>query len=921
MASGSGANMDLVSALEFVEERKRRSRYLLLLNIVQVMNSTHFRSPGLLDERRMDHAMRAGKQLLRSSRTQIEARFDLGTSIEAWIGLNDTMDAAITSLEQQALAASNPVAAVYHGASVATGSHIFLKLHKDLERINDLTMISRNMLAAASIAQDLCAEVKFEQQILKLIDVCVRVAGRGYDGEAGTRSEVKWQRVVEAFKKLLTICLQFLHNLVANNERRKLLLWMDLFASSSCSDPSALRRVDPAAYLSEVRMPARKEDLNSGDESTHTDGSRSEAASSGTKNPADVSSSNSTIDHASTALSLLEENHISGMDRGAKTHNKKHAETISSTSNDGDSSKLRGNGGKAQESGASSPENAPSSANIPQDRITSDSTPRQATICSGRNDEVGVHLSGGLIISPALVDYNWKGLQWGPIEDHRNDRKVMCTPETGADNLVITKKQVGERHYDSVDEADTVGIEAEKDLDKADARENLPDKVGEELSAAAADENDGYEFWDHERGLLTDVPLVLGQFEIEPLAMLIQAGIVDGFGSKVPDGVDEDMQAVRCHVMVSQESGRALLKELFIFIAVWDLPEERLFFKIMMQIMDTLLINGLMPYVYLALSETKDIISPAQAVIIKLLTQIFRARQNDKAADELGASNTTAGGPVSLRSRFNVLAIRSIFANFRLSVVPEASALMHLQGNIHRGLDTDDDFPLNLWDMERVYEGVYQYLEFFAVLNETDEWKKLLIEWDLAYELITLLKELDDGIPNGQLGAHDESSTASSSAGSPAPVSVERPFEPNPPSPPPTPTTSPTFPWRNLKKLSILVLSSLTWGSSTVQNQIRKHGGIEAILSCTHPDSHNPFITQHALLCLQFVLEGNRANQDVVGELTPRKTVPNGVLERAGYESTLDEKGKVRLKKKQKKKKNDPAAAAAKSGKGKASNK
>lgn len=55
--------------------------------------------------------------------------------------------------------------------------------------------------------------------------------------------------------------------------------------------------------------------------------------------------------------------------------------------------------------------------------------------------------------------------------------------------------------------------------------------------------------------------------------------------------------------------------------------------------------------------------------------------------------------------------------------------------------------------------------------------------------------------------------------------------------PPPAVTEEPAdFEWRNLKKLIVLVLSSLVWKSPTVQNQIREYGGVETILSCTQYD-------------------------------------------------------------------------------------
>lgn len=69
-------------------------------------------------------------------------------------------------------------------------------LIQDLERLNDLLTIARNMLASTKRSQNLAAESGLDQQVLKLIDVCVRVTARGYDGETGTRSETQWASVV-----------------------------------------------------------------------------------------------------------------------------------------------------------------------------------------------------------------------------------------------------------------------------------------------------------------------------------------------------------------------------------------------------------------------------------------------------------------------------------------------------------------------------------------------------------------------------------------------------------------------------------------------------------------------------------------------------------------------------------------------------
>ena len=229
--------------------------------------------------------------------------------------------------------------------------------------------------------------------------------------------------------------------------------------------------------------------------------------------------------------------------------------------------------------------------------------------------------------------------------------------------------------------------------------------------------------------------------------------------------------------------------------------------------------------------------------------------------------------------------------------------------------------------MERVYEGVYQFLEFFAVLTESEDWKGLLVEWEIVSELVTLLRELDASIPKAPLGVVPKTSTdadveaaVAQDAGSseprsaPQPVAVERPYdlpgptEPQftpaaasapysgPPSPPLDVQDPSDFEWRNLKKLVVLVLSSLVWKSTVVQNQIRQYGGVEMILQCCHFDSNNPYIREHAIMCLRFLLEGNRENQMIVGELEARKAVPNEVLDKRGYETYIDNEGKVGLR-------------------------
>jgi hypothetical protein len=343
---------------------------------------------------------------------------------------------------------------------------------------------------------------------------------------------------------------------------------------------------------------------------------------------------------------------------------------------------------------------------------------------------------------------------------------------------------------------------------------------------------------------------------------------------------------------------------------------------------------------------------------MKLLTNIFRARQA-RAQPTKGLLKPTP----SQVDQGDVHMVNFLLTEFRRHIIPQTCALIFLQGQIRAGHAHAEDFPLNLWDMERMYEGVYQYLEFFAILTEHETWKRMLSNWEIANELVTLLKELDAAIPKGNLAVpplknagrhmsppspppqetHQEADDASAQAQpqNPQPVAVERPYDttaaaaepyvPPPTSPSPRPymdeaADEPSdFEWRNLKKLAVLVLSSLVWKNKHVQDQIRPLGGIEAVLNCCSYDEHNPYIREHAIMCLRFLMEGNKENQDRIralerhtqekskeatstesaaGPSNPGKApvnvrVPDEVLDQQGYETYMDNKGQVMLRKRQ----------------------
>lgn len=850
-----------------------------------------FRNRKTLNDVVWEDTLKSCKILVRRTNNDEKVRTLLGINPDNWKDIHHVFTLAIPVLEAQSLAPIDPQT----GASGSFSALMALNhdtLMKDLDRLNDILLVARNCLATVTKAQNLAGESLLDQQVQKLIDLCVRVTARGYDGDTGSRTEIQWGNVIGAYKKLLITCLQFLYNFIQENEQRKLLLWLDLFASSKVANqyaagalPAGMGRDHFAARLGGTKnhgaeeakeMPEQGSDLSATDEP--------------------VGNTNGTSDTTATANGLT--------DRAGRhddnTNPLNSIDHLSISDPEADLSRGVHIQEESEKSGDLASGAALSSEGSINDLSIAHKTEKAQTEHS-RETQPNEEFANDTPIADKSTD-----TQFGAAQTDREDEfGALKTPQSAAITLQTAKDQLMARLADT---ATGVINDEEQDLmtfpDGGD-----PNSHGAPLS----DDDEGYkspgEPGDQERGLLTDIPLVLGPQEIEALPMIIQIGICAA-RDVVMHG--RDMQGMRCNILLAGESGRNLLRELLIFIAAWDLQDDEMYFKLMMQIMEAILENGLMPYAYQTFAEVKDIVSPAQSMVIKILTQIFRGKQG--LPPTTGKATWTAGNAHADTSRrVDVYVVKYIFTIFRQCIIPETCALIYLQGEIKQKHAMPEDFPLNLWDMERVYEGVYQFLEFFAVLTESEEWKDLLVNWEIVSELVTLLRELEGSIPHAdvtttplpqttadaQQAAKQQAQQTQQQPPQPAqpsvdsanPVAVERPFDVNDVAGIPMPTDGPMpapsplsqtdsqdqdaldaadpsdFEWRNLKKLVILVLSSLVWKSRTVQDQIRQYGGVEMVVACCTYDGNNPYIREHAVMCLRFLLEGNEENKELVRRL------------------------------------------------------
>jgi len=396
-------------------------------------------------------------------------------------------------------------------------------------------------------------------------------------------------------------------------------------------------------------------------------------------------------------------------------------------------------------------------------------------------------------------------------------------------------------------------------------------------------------------GFLTDVPRLLQPDEIEPLLMILQSGIV------VFEGSDEAMQSVRCKLMLAQGYGRSLLREVLVFLGAWDVDDEDFCYRVLGQIVEAILLNGLIPYAYECFRDDKDIVTPAQSVLLKLLVSVYRP-QNTLPQHNQG--EWPRGSPIQSIQSFPAIgfptrteppknaatialpepegddeatdlppaiesAISTFFVNaFRKQVLNPVIKVIQLQGAIRAGKESKEAFELSLWDLDRIYEGVYQFMELFVLFSEDDEAKKTLVshEKGLVADLVRLLGELDQAIPRYlatkptklpsapvELPKQEERKKQE-----PAKHLVERPFDISCGEEDDTEGEEESegedgdddndrelvepdeFTWPNFKRFIVILISTLAWQNREVQDLVREKSGLPVVLNQCKIDDDNP---------------------------------------------------------------------------------
>lgn len=333
-------------------------------------------------------------------------------------------------------------------------------------------------------------------------------------------------------------------------------------------------------------------------------------------------------------------------------------------------------------------------------------------------------------------------------------------------------------------------------------------------------------------------------------------------------------------MFLALDCGKSLLRELLVFIAVWDKDEESLIYQVTSQIVDAIHRNALIPYAWNSLRISKDIISPAQTVLLRLVNDMLGGRT---VSGSLARDAAAGEGRDNLR---DLKLVHFFFSSFRRRIVPECAALLHLQAQIREGKADASEFPVDTWDMERAKDGLAQYLELLKTVAEMPEMRLKLIEWEAVYDLVTVLSGLEAAVPrkplvyvpkrNGAVDPMVERPYAMGGEAVPAAATAAA-------ASPPMQEPAHKFPWAGVKSQIFIILATLLQpppdrhspGNPVVQTQMVRYNGIGPLLSSTAYDDHNPYAKERVTICLKWLLDGCDEASDFIRQLNRASPAPN----------------------------------------------
>ncbi|KAK0382769.1 hypothetical protein NLU13_9865 [Sarocladium strictum] len=850
-------HVDSSAASESIEER--------VLSAALICIAGHFtQSPpmGPLTAARVSSMI---SKTLEKTHTFRKAREALSTNVAIWIWLTKIFAAAIPSLTTRSVGPLSSLNDPDKGVSPQESTALIVLNHasikEDLGTLIKLMHIARNLLVNAEpeVPQDICAAVHFDQMVYQTIILCVNVTSKGYDGEILDESQrIKLADVTELYKKLLVTALQQAHNWTAKNDRNKMSFWFDVLFDDEGSLPVPEDDMgDGSGFHPDVAKQQVQHwlDRNSSMCETARRLLRDYAENHADKPPGSLAPIRP------LAWNWLPEGSVEAPDDGDRNGDKITPVWDPNETDKFVQNRIYGRVSREIDTWwlrARDPNYDEWVVGMPTVEFAKTRTEHcRANLVHRYASSFRAEPSAGSLDGDDVSDHDHcpecHGCYHGDEShhhcdhDHDHDHEYECEHH---------RHHHCHHHHDHDHDHDYVHdyVDDMIDDDDADDDESFADGP---LS-----------------GLLTEVPNILDPKQIEALHMIMKSCILDGAGSGLTRA-GENLQKTRCRMLLATDCGKSLLREMLVFIAVWEKDELSLIFQVTAQIIEALHINALIPYAWNSLRIPKDIISPAQTVLLRLITHMYRVR--------FKSSTAAPADPRYDPREFKL--VHFLYSFFRSRVVPECAALMHLQAQIREEKCDPSEFPVDSWDMERAKDGLSQYLEFIAAVAESVEVREKLIEWEAIYDLVTILSGLEAGVekkPLIELPKRAPQGEGSSQSG-------ERSYAPGasnaPPSPPPPPLQEPAhkFPWSGIKGQIFTIIATLLQpptgqsspGNPQVQTQMVKYNGIVPLLNCCAYDDHNPFAKERVTICLKWLLDGCEAANEFFKELVAMAPQPN----------------------------------------------
>ncbi|KAG9254687.1 uncharacterized protein F5Z01DRAFT_673834 [Emericellopsis atlantica] len=829
---------------------------------------------------------------LEKTHTCRKSREALARNVPIWILLTKIFASAIPSLTTRSVGPLASLSDPDKGVTPQESTQFIVKNHasikEDLTMLIKLMHIARNLLVNADpqVPQDICGAVRFDQMVYKTIVLCVNVTSKGYDGEILDDSQrQKLTDITEHYKKLLVTSLQQAHNWTAKHDRNKMAFWFRvLFDDDSPYAESDDGLNDGTGFRPEVARSQVQNWLDRNTEMCETAwdllGNHFLDDNGELKSPDNVPATLRPPTKALTTGSQTDEK-FSPVWNPEETDRLEQDRQYGRVSREIDTWWL-----KARDMNYEQYVIPMTSIDVAKARLEhckENLVHRYAN--SYHEDE-----SPGSVVAEA--DYSDHEARADCHTCHSHD-ELEDDEECDHSHDDDSDPDHDEHHPDCVHHHGHPDHHHSHDHDHDHHHHHHhhhhphhhhhhhhhhhddPDYATEYVEDMMDEEEDDDDMSYAEgplTGLLTEIPNILDPKQIEALHMIVKSCILDNAGSGLTEA-GENLQKTRCRMFLALDCGKNLLRELLVFIAVWEKDEASLIFQVTTQIVEAIHHSALIPYAWNVLKIPKDIISPGQTVLLRLINHMFRARVNSPAAQ----------APKDPESK-DVKVVHYLFSVFRARLVPECAALMHLQAEIRQGKCDAGEFPVDSWDMDRAKDGLAQYLDFLTTVAEMQDTREELIEWDAVYDLLVILKGLEAAVPKKPL-VELPKKHAAAAGGDPM---VERPYaqpdvrSPSPP-PPPLQEAAHQFSWKGIKGQIFTILATLLQppvglsspGNPKVQLQIVDRDGLVPLLNSCAYDDNNPFAKERVTLCLKWLLDGCEKANAFIRELNSSAPPPN----------------------------------------------